>query len=63
VHQPGVTGVLDSIAATYDLDEPLNAGSSTYIAVLWDLPSATNNAVQGDSVTLSFTVELDQTAD
>jgi len=60
---PGVTGVLDSIAATYDLDEPLNAGSSTYIAVLWDLPSATNNAVQGDSVTLSFTVELDQTAD
>jgi len=60
---PGVTGVLDSIAATYDLDELLNAGNSTYIAILWDLPSATNNAVQGDSATLSFTVELDQTAD
>jgi spore coat-associated protein N len=60
---PGVTGVLDNIAATYDLDEPLGAGNSTYIAILWDLPSATNNTVQGDSVTLAFTVELDQTAD
>lgn len=60
---PGVTGVLDSIAATYDLDELLNAGNSTYIALLYDLPSATNNAVQGDSATLTFTVELDQTAD
>jgi len=60
---PGVTGVLDSIAATYDLDELLNWGSSTYIAILWDLPSATTNTVQGDSVTLTFTVELDQTAD
>ena len=60
---PGVTGVLDNIAATYDLDELLGAGNSTYIAILWDLPSATNNTVQGDSATLNFTVELDQTAD
>ena len=60
---PGVTGVLDSILAAYDLDEPLAAGASTYIALLYDLPSTTNNAVQGDSATLSFTVELDQTAD
>lgn len=60
---PGVTGVLDNIAATYDLDESLGAGTSTYIAILWDLPGATNNAVQGDSATLAFTVELDQTAD
>ncbi len=60
---PGVTGVLDSIAVTYDLDVLLSAGNSTYIAVLWDLPSATTNTVQGDSATLTFTVELDQTAD
>ena len=60
---PGVTGVLDSIAASYDLDESLASGSSTYIALLWNLPSATDNAVQGDSATLSFTVELDQIAD
>jgi predicted ribosomally synthesized peptide with SipW-like signal peptide len=60
---PGVTGALDSVAASYDLDEQLNAGSNTYIAILYDLPSGTNNAIQGDSATLTFTVELDQTAD
>jgi len=62
---PGVTGVLDNIAASYNLDELLNTGApnSTYIALLYDLPGATNNTVQGDSATLSFTVELDQTAD
>ena len=61
---PGVTGVLGSIAASYDLDTPLNGASgTTYIALLWNLPGTTNNGVQGDSATLSFTVELDQTAD
>jgi predicted ribosomally synthesized peptide with SipW-like signal peptide len=60
---PGVTGVLDSIAASYDLDELLNNGGSTYIALLYDLPSSTDNGVQGDSATLAFTVELDQSAD
>ncbi len=60
---PGVTGVLDDIADTYNLDEPLNAGNSTYIALLYDLPSSANNTIQGDSATLTFTVELDQTAD
>jgi predicted ribosomally synthesized peptide with SipW-like signal peptide len=60
---PGVTGVLDSIAATYDLDEALNAGNTTYIALLYDLPTSANNTIQGDSATLTFVVELDQTAD
>jgi len=59
---PGVTGVLDNIAATYNLDETLSPGD-TYIALLYDLPGATDNGVQGDSATLTFTVELDQTAD
>jgi spore coat-associated protein N len=59
---PGVTGVLDNIAATYDLDEPLSPGD-TYIALLYDLPGATDNGIQGDSANLTFTVELDQTAD
>ncbi len=63
VADPG-TGVLDSIAGSYDLDELVNAGTSTYIALLYDLPgAATNNASQGDSATLTFTVELDQVAD
>ena len=61
---PGVTGVLDSFTGLYDLDELLSAGTSTYIALLYDLPgAATNNACQGDSATLSFTVELDQIVD
>ncbi len=61
---PGVTGKVDNIAASYDLDEPLNATSTTYIGLRYDLPAAsTNNTVMGDSVTLSFTVELDQNAD
>ena len=60
---PGVTGVLDDIAASYDLDEALTAGSTTYIALQYSLPSSSNNTIMGDSATLSFTVELDQTAD
>jgi predicted ribosomally synthesized peptide with SipW-like signal peptide len=60
---PGVTGALDSISASYDLDELLNGGESTYIALLYALPSSTDNSVQGDSATLAFIVELDQSAD
>jgi predicted ribosomally synthesized peptide with SipW-like signal peptide len=60
---PGVTGALDNILASYDLDELLNAGASTYIALLYNLPSSTDNSVQGDSATLAFIVELDQSAD
>ncbi|OGO31542.1 MAG: hypothetical protein A2Z29_10730 [Chloroflexi bacterium RBG_16_56_11] len=60
---PGVTGVLGSIAASYDLDEALNAASVKYIALLYNLPTSANNTIQGDSATLVFTVELDQTAD
>lgn len=60
---PGVTGDLDSIASSYDLDELLSGSGTTYIALLYDLPSGTDNSIQGDSVTLSFTVELDQSAD
>lgn len=60
---PGVTGVLDGIGASYDLDELLIATGSTYLSILYDLPSAANNAIQGDSATLNFTIELDQTAD
>jgi predicted ribosomally synthesized peptide with SipW-like signal peptide len=60
---PGVTGKLDSIAASYDLDEALNTGSVTYLSLLYNLPTSANNTIMGDSATLSFTVELDQTAD
>ena len=63
VADPGVTGVLDDIAASYDLDKALTAGSTTYIALQYSLPSSSNNTIMGDSATLSFTVELDQTAD
>ena len=59
---PGVTGVLNAIANSYDLNEPLAAGGFAYIALLWTLPDTVGNIVQGDSATLNFTVELDQTA-
>ena len=64
VADPGVTGVLDSFTGLYDLDELIANGGTTYIALLYNLPgAATNNAPQGDSATLTFTVELDQQAD
>jgi predicted ribosomally synthesized peptide with SipW-like signal peptide len=57
------TGALDGIAASYDLDEGIAASGVTYITINYDLPSTTGNDVQGDTVELEFTVELDQIAD
>ena len=63
VADPGVTGVLDSIAGNYELDESMTTGATTYIALKYNLPGAsTDNAIQGDSVTLEFDVELSQQA-
>jgi predicted ribosomally synthesized peptide with SipW-like signal peptide len=60
---PGVTGILNNIATSYNLNQLIGAGSTTYLALLYDLPLSATNGVQGDSATLSFTVELDQIAD
>ena len=57
------SGVLDGIAAAYNLDESIGFGASTYITINYDLPTATGNDVQGDTVSLEFVVELDQIAD
>jgi len=59
---PGVTGVLNAIANSYDLNAPLAAGGFAYIALRWTLPDTVGNAVQGDEATLDFIVELAQTA-
>lgn len=47
----------------YDLNYSLPAVGTTYIRINWSLPTSTNNAVQGDSTTESFVVELDQVVD
>jgi predicted ribosomally synthesized peptide with SipW-like signal peptide len=59
-------GTLNAFAAgtPYDEDEPLAAGATKYITIEWVWTSSgTDNDAQGDIATLSFTVELDQTAD
>jgi len=59
---PGMA-TIDGIASSYDLDEPISAGSVINLTMKWELPTGTGNDVQGDSVTLEMTVELDQIAD
>jgi len=55
-------GPANGVAGSYDLNEPISAGSSTKIVALldwWSLP--TDNLGQGDSMTLDMTFELAQT--
>jgi predicted ribosomally synthesized peptide with SipW-like signal peptide len=65
------SGKLKNIDHSYDADVPLPAGQTTTLRIQWvvdadgrapygaDVP----NDVQGDIVTVSFTIELDQVAD
>jgi len=55
-------GMANGIASSYDLNEPINAGSSTKIvAILNWWPTPNDNLAQGDSMTLDLTFELAQT--
>jgi len=53
---------INTIAANYELNLALAASNGTnYIRLDWNVPSATDNRIQGDTVTLNITFELAQT--
>ena len=56
-------GTLNGLAAAYDLDTVLGAGATLHLTLAWHIDSGVGNIIQSDSSGLSFTVELDQTAD
>jgi predicted ribosomally synthesized peptide with SipW-like signal peptide len=54
---------VNTIAASYDLSLSLaGSGGTTYITLTWSVPTATDNRIQGDSVTLNIGFELQQRA-
>jgi hypothetical protein len=54
---------INTIAASYDLSLSLAAsGGTNYITLRWSVPTATGNRIQGDSVTINTTFELQQRA-
>jgi predicted ribosomally synthesized peptide with SipW-like signal peptide len=55
-------GMANAVAGSYDLNEPINAGSSTKIVAIlnwWSTPS--DNLAQNDTMQLDMTFELAQT--
>ena len=54
---------INTIASSYALDLSLaESGGTNYITLLWSVGTATDNRIQGDSVTLDITFELQQQA-
>jgi predicted ribosomally synthesized peptide with SipW-like signal peptide len=53
---------LGTIAGSYGLDLLLTAGGTNYITLVWSVPGTTDNRIQGDSVVLNMTFELQQRA-
>ena len=54
---------INTIAASYDLNLSLAAsGGTNYITLTWSVATSTDNRIQGDSVTLDITFELQQQA-
>jgi predicted ribosomally synthesized peptide with SipW-like signal peptide len=54
---------INTIAASYDLNVSLaTSGGTNYITLRWSVATATGNRIQGDSVTLNITFELQQRA-
>jgi predicted ribosomally synthesized peptide with SipW-like signal peptide len=52
---------INTIAASYNLNLSLAAsGGTNYITLKWSVATATGNRIQGDSVTLNITFELQQ---
>jgi spore coat-associated protein N len=52
---------INTIAASYDLNLSLaGSGGVSYITLTWSVPTATDNSIQGDSVTLNIGFELQQ---
>ena len=57
------SGYLIALPSVFNVNIPLAAGTSTTLVINWELPATVGNIVQGDTVTLGFTVELEQIAD
>jgi len=58
-----VPAAINTIAGSYALDLSLAAsGGTNYITLLWSVATSTDNRIQGDSVTLDMTFELQQQA-
>ncbi len=56
-------GLVSALPSNFDLNEPLNAGTTTYIVALFDWWSTPNdNQAQSDSMDIDITFELAQTA-
>lgn len=53
---------INTIAGSYNLDLPLTAISTNYIALRWSVPVTADNRIQGDSIILGMTFELQQRA-
>ena len=53
---------INTIAGSYNLDLPLTAVSTNYITLRWSVPVTADNRIQGDSIILGMTFELQQRA-
>ena len=53
---------INTIAGNYPLNLSLASGNTTYITLVWSVPTSVDNRIQGDSVTLDLTFELQQRA-
>jgi spore coat-associated protein N len=53
---------INTIAANYALDLSLAASATNHITLTWSVPASADNRIQGDSVTLGMTFELQQRA-
>jgi spore coat-associated protein N len=54
---------VNTMPASYDLNLSLAGGGTNYITLRWSVPAATDNRIQGDSVTLDIGFELQQRAE
>lgn len=53
---------INTIAGNYSLDLPLAASGTNYVTLRWSVPVTADNRIQGDSVILGMTFELQQRA-
>lgn len=55
------SGLLSGISADYNQNIVLAASATKYISMNWEIPAATGNVIQSDSLTMGMTFELGQT--
>ena len=54
---------INTISANYALNLSLAESATNYVTLAWSVPTATDNRIQGDNVTLNMTFELQQRTD